>query len=116
MLDKKLLEHLYHPFYKKVDEITNHVRLTQIKKGAEKYPEPFTPSNWTGKELSIHALQELRDAQVYVVGLYERVEELERELKDWKEMFYLLKSDHELDENWRTDEWRVKHRNLLEGK
>lgn len=81
MEDGKLAEHLNHSFYKKVDKITDEVRLMQIIKGAEKYPEPFTPSSWTGKELAIHALQELRDGQVYVVGLLERIEELESEIE-----------------------------------
>ncbi|MCG5104416.1 hypothetical protein [Oceanobacillus alkalisoli] len=76
-MDENLIKHIYHPFYKKVDKLVDDVRLMQLQKGAEKYPEPFTPSNWTGKELAIHALQELRDGQVYVVGLLERIEELE---------------------------------------
>ncbi|WP_068672302.1 hypothetical protein [Oceanobacillus sp. Castelsardo] len=80
-MNENLINHFNHPFYKKVDKITDEVKETQIKKGAEKYPEPFTPSSWTGKELAIHALQELRDGQVYVVGLLERIEELEEALK-----------------------------------
>lgn len=79
MSDENLTKHIHHPFYKKVDKLVEDVRMTQLRKGAEKYPEPFTPSNWTGKELAIHALQELRDAQVYVVGMLERIEELEHE-------------------------------------
>ena len=77
-MNENLLKHFNHPFYQKVDQITDEVKLMQIRKGAEKYPEPFTPSSWTGKELAIHALQELRDGQVYVVGMLERIEELER--------------------------------------
>lgn len=76
-MNENLLKHYNHPFYQKVDQITDEVKLMQIRKGAEKYPEPFTPSSWTGKELAIHALQELRDGQVYVVGMLERIEELE---------------------------------------
>ncbi|MCF3942183.1 hypothetical protein [Oceanobacillus alkalisoli] len=111
-MDENLIKHIYHPFYKKVDKLVDDVRLMQLQKGAEKYPEPFTPSNWTGKELAIHALQELRDGQVYVVGLYELIEELEDELRDWKYMFHLLKSDHELDENFRTGEWQKLYRDM----
>jgi len=77
----KYFKHFNHPFYKKVDQITDEVKEMQIRKGAEKYPEPFTPSSWTGKKLAIHALQELRDGQVYVVGLLERIEELEEALE-----------------------------------
>ena len=87
MQDGKLSQHLNHPFYKRVDKITDEVKMMQIIKGAEKYPEPFTPSSWTGKELAIHALQELRDAQVYVVGMLERIEQLECEVKHWKELY-----------------------------
>ncbi len=80
-MDNNLLKHYNHQFYAKVDQITDEVKLMQIRKGAEKYPEPFTPSSWTGKELAIHALQELRDGQVYVVGMLERIEQLEEALK-----------------------------------
>ncbi|PAE27892.1 hypothetical protein CHI07_16985 [Paenibacillus sp. 7884-2] len=82
-MDNNLLKHYNHPFYAKVDQITDEVKLMQIRKGAEKYPEPFTPSSWTGKELAIHALQELRDGQVYVVGMLERIVELEEEKEEW---------------------------------
>ena len=77
-MNENLLKHFNHPFYQKVDQITDEVKLMQIRKGAEKYPEPFTPSSWTGKELAVHALQELRDGQVYVVGMLERIEEYEQ--------------------------------------
>lgn len=77
-MDNNLLKHYNHPFYAKVDQITDEVKLMQIRKGAEKYPEPFTPRSWTGKELAIHALQELRDGQVYVVGMLERIEGYEQ--------------------------------------
>lgn len=78
-MDENLTKHIHHPFYKKVDKLVEDVRMMQLRKGAEKYPEPFTPSSWTGKELAIHALQELRDGQVYVVGMLERIEGLEME-------------------------------------
>lgn len=89
----KYFKHFNHPFYRKVDQITDEVKQMQIRKGAEKYSEPFTPSSWTGKELAIHALQELRDGQVYVVGLLERIEELEETLK-----FYANEENYEEDE------------------
>ena len=76
-MDENLTKHIHHPFYKKVDKLVEDVRMMQLRKGAEKYPEPFNPSSWTGKGLAIHALQELRDGQVYVVGMLERIEELE---------------------------------------
>lgn len=73
----KLQQHLNHPFYKKVDEITAEVAKGQILKGAAKYDEPFNPDSWTGEELGNHALEELRDGQVYVVGMVEKIKGLE---------------------------------------
>lgn len=72
-------QHLNHPFYKKVDEITAKVAQGQILKGAAKYDEPFDPDSWTGEELGNHALEELRDGQVYVVGMVEKIKGLEQE-------------------------------------
>ena len=124
--------HLNNPFYKRVDEVTAEVATGQILKGSEKYEEPFTPSSWTGSELVNHALQELRDGQVYVVGMMEKFEELESEnerlqkekerLKEenrdlnqnanyWKELFELSKDAIELarKENEALREWCSKH-------
>lgn len=77
-------EHLEHPFYKKVDKVTGEIATEQILKGANKYREPFNPGSWTNKELVKHQLQELRDAQVYGVGLLERLEEQEAEIEKRK--------------------------------
>ena len=75
---KKEEEHLNHPFYKRVDEVTDEVKVEQIIKGAHKYKEPFNPDSWTNIELVKHQLQELRDAQVYSVGLLDRLEKQEK--------------------------------------
>lgn len=77
---QNLEKHFNHPFYKKVDEVTDEVKREQIRKGAEKYPEPFNPASWSNKELVIHLLQELRDGQVYGVGLLQRLEDQEKEI------------------------------------
>ena len=37
----------------------------------------------------------------------------ELKLEEWKEMFYLLKSDHEKLENFQTEEWKEKYRKLV---
>jgi hypothetical protein len=37
---------------------------------------------------------------------------LKREIEQWKELFFLLKSDHELLENWQTNEWMKKAREM----
>lgn len=83
-------EHLFHPFYAKVREIVADVEHQQIIKGAEKYPEPFNPHNWTPKELLQHLMQELRDGQVYGVGLFELIEKLEKEVEIERRGFDLL--------------------------
>ncbi|WP_405103113.1 hypothetical protein [Oceanobacillus sp. FSL H7-0719] len=101
-MDENLAKHIYHPFYKKVDKLVDDVRLMQLRKGAEKYPEPFTPSSWTGKELAIHALQELRDGQVYVVGMLERIEELEKDNKRYREALQEIKNKAK-DDYFKTD-------------
>lgn len=83
-------EHLEHPFYAKVREIVADVEHQQILKGAEKYPEPFNPQNWTPKELLQHIMQELRDGQVYAVGLFELIEKLEKDVAAERRHFDLL--------------------------
>jgi hypothetical protein len=37
---------------------------------------------------------------------------LKHQIEEWKELFFLLKSDHELQENWQTNEWMSKARQL----
>lgn len=81
IIEDRVQRHINHPFYKKVDVITAEVAEGQILKGAEKYDEPFNPKSWTGREKAIHLLQELRDAQVYGVGMLEHIEELEEEIE-----------------------------------
>ncbi len=78
---EKQLKHLNHPFYKVVDDITKQVAEEQILKGAEKYPEPFDPFSWNPEELIHHNLQELRDAQVYAVGMYQVLVQMKAEIR-----------------------------------
>ncbi|MEK4025360.1 hypothetical protein [Sporosarcina sp. FSL W7-1283] len=42
----------------------------------------------------------------------EKYEKIKTEIEDWKELFYLLKSDHSLLENFQTNEWMTKARNM----
>jgi hypothetical protein len=86
-------KHLNHPFYKRVDEVTDEVKVEQIIKGAHKYKEPFNPDSWTNLELVRHQLQELRDAQVYSVGLLDRLEKQEKELIDLRSIYECYKDD-----------------------
>lgn len=37
---------------------------------------------------------------------------LKREIEEWKELFFLLKSDHELNENFQSNEWMLKARRM----
>lgn len=73
-MENKLQVHLSHPFYIKAKEEWESVRKGQIVKGAEKYPEPFTPSSWTNDQLAEHAIQENVDQLHYIVGMKERME------------------------------------------
>lgn len=91
-MDSKLQLHLSHPFYQQAKEEWEKVRQGQICKGAEKYPEPFTPSSWTNTQLVEHAIQENVDQLHYIFGMKERMEyqhnyilSLLRENKELKE-------------------------------
>lgn len=95
---QNLERHFNHPFYKKVDEVTTEIAKEQIRKGAEKYPEPFDPKSWTNKELVVHLLQELRDGQVYGVGLLQRLEDQEAQIKEQQKHIEFLKAQNEF---WR---------------
>jgi hypothetical protein len=87
-------DHFNHPFYKKVDEVTEQIKLEQIQKGAEKYPEPFTPDSWTIEQLATHILQELRDAQVYAVGMLDRMEKQKKEIELYKQALEYYATNH----------------------
>lgn len=68
------------PFYDKAREMWQETQNEQILKGLKKYPEPFNPHSWTPKELLKHAMQENVDQAHYLVGLYEQLEEQEKEI------------------------------------
>ena len=71
-------KHLDWPFYQKAHEMREHERQAQILKGAYKYPQPFTPSDWSPRQLLSHALQENIDQAHYIVGLYDLLEDMEQ--------------------------------------
>ena len=73
-MESKLEAHLSHPFYIKAKEEWEAVRQGQIRKGSVKYPEPFTPANWTNDQLAEHAIQENVDQLHYIVGMKQRME------------------------------------------
>lgn len=85
-------KHLDHEFYKDVDLITKDVAEGQILKGAEKYDEPFNPFHWNPEQLLHHTLQELRDAQVYTVGMYKVLTAMKAEIRQLREENHKLKA------------------------
>jgi len=94
-MNEKQLEHLNHPFYKDAEKYREDVRKGQILKGAEKYPKPFSPKDWTARELLLHAMQENVDQAHYIVGLAEKLEEYEALIVIYKEALrYYAKYDH----------------------
>lgn len=76
-----LAEHMNHAFYEDVKRFWNEVRQGQIKKGAEKYPEPFNPDSWSCDELANHAMQENVDQAVYITGMRDRMRKQEKEIE-----------------------------------
>lgn len=77
--------HLNHDFYRNANVYREGVRKGQILKGADKYPEPFNPKSWTPRELLEHAMQENVDQGHYIFGLYEKLEEMERQTREYQE-------------------------------
>lgn len=72
------------PFYKKALQLFASTQTAQIKKGLDKYPEPFNPFSWSPDELLNHALEETVDLTHYLVGLKELLDSKEQELLDLK--------------------------------
>lgn len=64
------------PFYKKALALFTRTQANQIKKGLEKYPEPFNPHSWSPDELLNHALEETVDLTHYLVGLKDQIDVL----------------------------------------
>ena len=83
-LDNRM-RHLDHPFYREARECWQFAQQGQIRKGSEKYPEPFTPSSWTVRELLDHAMQENVDQAHYIYGMYQKVQEMEKELAELRQ-------------------------------
>jgi hypothetical protein len=92
----KLFEDLVnsYPFYQKARELWMETQDTQILKGLQKYPEPFTPTHWTPKQLLTHLLQESVDQVHYAVGLMELIEELEQRI--YRQNAQLAEKDQEI--------------------
>ncbi|MBG9783568.1 hypothetical protein [Shouchella lehensis] len=76
-----LKQHMEHIFYKEAHQIWQSVQQEQIRKGAEKYPLPFNPDNWTEKDLLQHAMQENVDQVHYMYGLYLKIKQRNEVIK-----------------------------------
>lgn len=85
------------PFYQKALALFTRTQKAQIKKGLDKYPEPFNPHNWTPEELLNHALEETVDLTHYLVGLKELLDQKDKEIEDLK---YLLAQKKPYDLNY----------------
>lgn len=72
-IDSSLKRQLEHPFYKRVDDFRNEIKLETLEKAAVKYPEPFNPNSWSIEQLAKHAMAENYDQGNYIVGMYERM-------------------------------------------
>lgn len=75
-------------FYAEVTSSFEAIRKKQYQKGLQKYGHPFNPRDWSNRELTSHAMEEIADQVVYVSGMASRMEEqakrierLERSLK-----------------------------------
>ena len=69
------------PFYQKALDRFTKTQQNQIKKGEEKYPEPFNPHSWTPEQLLNHALEETVDLTHYLVGLKDLLDEKDLQIK-----------------------------------
>lgn len=86
-------KHLNHSFYKEVNKYREEVRIGQIIKGSEKYPEPFTTSSWSNDEIIEHAMQGNVDQAHYIYAAKERMKELEKSLSEMKKLHFSLNKD-----------------------
>jgi hypothetical protein len=69
-----------HPLYVRAKEMWENIRLRQIQKGAEKYPEPLNPASWSVVDLIEHGIMENVDQLHYYIALLEKVEMIQAEL------------------------------------
>jgi hypothetical protein len=56
-----------------------------------KYPNPFSPHDWTPEELLNHALEETVDLTHYLVGLKELLDVKDKEIAALKKEIDILK-------------------------
>jgi len=91
---KRKNKHENHWFYKLARSKWLTVQNNQIQKGAEKYPTPFDPGEWTSEELVNHGLEENIDQFHYIVGLGEKLKEKDKRILELENEVADLKSEN----------------------
>jgi hypothetical protein len=76
MTFKRWIENI---LYKRVRHSHDQILNNQIRKGAEKYPDPL-PGTWTARQLIRHAKEENVDQFVYLEATEIVVEQMEMEI------------------------------------
>lgn len=72
-------------FYEEARSLWITTQEDQMKKGLEKYGEPFDPFSWSPEQLLNHFIQENVDQQHYAYGLYKHIAALQEEVKTLRE-------------------------------
>jgi len=96
-----LQEHLNHPFYMNASNYREHIRIGQIMKGAEKYPKPYNPENYTPEQQIEHFMQENVDQGHYAYGLFVTIKKQEGYIEDLEEKIKKLEAEIERMKMWK---------------
>ena len=91
-MDLLFQDDLYVRNQKALKEVTE----AQIIKGYEKYGEPLTTANWSGKQLIRHAREELVDLGHYITALEEKIEKLTEKADFMTNVSKRLQSENDL--------------------
>lgn len=101
----KYSKYYANPVYREARDDWMIVQEEQIRKGAEKYPEPLNPASWTGEQLVRHGMQEVVDLTHYLTAMKFKFQEMERDIRY---LYDLVVKDSEIgrrlvEENLRED-------------
>lgn len=113
MSKDNLKKHLDHIFYQDAESYRRGVRFGQIKKGSEKYPEPFTTASWTNDEIVEHAMQENVDQSHYIYACKERMDEQEKEIERLRQALREIAYNESIQ---RSESWQERAIEALEEK
>lgn len=89
-------ELMSHELYRRNQKALNEVTEAQIIKGYEKYGEPLTTANWSGKQLIRHAREEIVDLCHYITALEEKIENLTEKAEFMTNVAKRLQSENDL--------------------